>query len=201
MAERLKLKAGSKVSLSDSLYEGYKISGNYITANVGIDKIEAVMQHFIVMHDEPLFFILELPANQKDETEVASGIVEILHKDVYYIDGCSQEEALTIMLRVGCLLFNDGLSSFGYGCHESGDEIMFTKYNVLTIYSREIEKYDDFFDVHEVEKTDNLTTAWDTLSGDHPGVSEIYEVDGKTVYDIPEQFKEWGMYLAERREE
>lgn len=201
MTNKLKLKAGCRVFLSDNLYEGYEVGENYITANVGIDKIKDVMQHFIVMHKEPLFFILELPANQKDETETAPGVVNAFHKDIYYIDGCSQEEALTIMSRVGDLLFNDGLSSFGYGGHESGNEIMFGKYNVLTISSEDIGQYNDFFDVHEIPRVDSLITAWNTFSKEHPGVSEKYTICGKSVYDIPEQFKEWGIYLAEQREE
>lgn len=201
MADVLKLKAGSKVTSSQLLYEGYEVGENHITANVGIDKIEKIMRHFVAMHDEPQFFILELPASKDDETEVAPGVVRVLHKDIYYIDGCSREEALAIMSRVGNLLFNDGLSAFGYGGHESGDEIMFGKYNVLTIYSQSIEKYDGFFEAHEIEKTDNLITAWDTFSQEQPGTSEKYELDGKTVYDIPAQFEEWGMYLAEQREE
>lgn len=101
MAEILKLKAGSKTSSETILYEGYQRGENHITANVGVDKIESVLQHFIAIHEEPLFFTLELPAKADDETEVAPGIVKDLHKDIYYIDGCSQEEALTILLRVG----------------------------------------------------------------------------------------------------
>ena len=201
MREKLKLKAGSKISPVSTLYEGYEVGENHITANVGIDKIEGVLQHFIVMQEEPMFFILELPASADDEAEVASGIVETLHKDVYYIDGCSQEEALTVLIRVGDLLYNDGVSAFGFGCHESGDEIMFGKYNVLTIYSQNIENYNDFFDAHEIEKTDKLITPWSTFTEETPGVSERYEVDGKSVFDIPKQFKDWGMYLAEQRKE
>lgn len=201
MAEILKLKAGAKVSSSEALYEGYETGENHITANVCIDKIEGVLQHFIVMNDEPMFFILELPAKADDETEVAPGVVDALHKDVYYIDGCSQEEALTILIRVGELLYNDGLISFGYGLHESGDEIMFGKYNVLTIYSQNIGKYGDFFEAHEIEQTENLITAWDTFTAEHPGESSRYDIDGKSVYDIPKQFEEWGMYLADQREE
>lgn len=201
MAEKLKLKAGAKILSSIPIYEGYEVGDNHIIANVGINKIEDVFQHFIVMHEEPIFFILELPANAADETEVSLGIVEKLHRDIYYIDGCSQEKALTILIRVGNLLYNDGISSFGFGGHESGDEIMFGKYNVLTIYSQSIEKYSEFFDAHEIEKTDSLKTVWDTFTEKTPGVSERYEVDGKSVFDIPEQFKEWGMYFAEQRED
>ncbi|MCM1267180.1 MAG: hypothetical protein NC302_04670 [Bacteroidales bacterium] len=200
-AETLKLKAGAKVSSSDVLYEGYEIGDNHITANVGIDKVESVFQHFIAMNKELMFFILELPASADDETEVAPGVVDALHKDIYYIDGCSQEEALTILIRVGDLLYNDGLSSFGFGLHESGDEIMFGKYNVLTIYSQNIEKYSDFFKAHKIEQADNLITAWDTFTKESPGESSRYDKDGKSVYDIPKQFEEWGMYLAEQRED
>jgi hypothetical protein len=199
MAEILKLKAGASISSPQKLYEGFEVRENHIIANVGIDKIQDVMQHFIVMHEEPQFFILELPTNKKDEA--ASGTAEALHKDIYYIDRCSHEEAITVMERVGALLFNDGLAAFGYGGHESGDEIMFGKYNVLTIYSRNIEKYGDFFKEHEIEETDRLITAWDTFSQEYPGTSEKYELDGRTVYDIPQQFEKWGMYYAERREE
>ncbi len=140
----MKLKSGCNVPFPEQLEEGYMVKDNQIIANIDIDSIESVMQHFIVMHKEPLFFILELPASV-DETEISPGIVEKLHKDIYYIDGCSLDEALVIISRVGALLFNDGLSSFGYGGHESGDEIMFGKYNVLTIFSQDIEKYDEFF--------------------------------------------------------
>lgn len=201
MAEILKLKAGAGISSKEVLYEGYQKGDNHITANIGIGKIEEVLQHFIVIHEEPLFFILELPAKADDETEVAPGIVKTLHKDVYYIDGCSQEEALTILIRAGELLYNDGLISFGFGCHESKDEIMFGKYNVLTIYSENIDNYNDFFEPHDIELTDKLITAWDTFSAECPGTSEKYVLGEKTVYDIPKQFEEWGMYLAEQRED
>ena len=201
MAEKLKLKAGAKISSALPIYEGYEIGENLITANVGIDKVERVFQHFIAMHEEPIFFILELPANIDGEMETAPGIVKTLHKDIYYIDGCSQEEGLTILIRVGDLLYNDGISSFGFGCHESSDEIMFGKYNVLTIYSQNIEKYNDFFDAHEIKETTDLKTAWSTFTKETPGVSERYEVNGRSVFDIPKQFEDWGMYLAEQREE
>ena len=87
VAEKLKLKAGSKIHAKAVLYEGYRISDGLIIANVGVDKIEGVMQHFIMMHEEPLFFILEIPAPADEETEIRPGVVVSLHKDVYYMDG------------------------------------------------------------------------------------------------------------------
>lgn len=197
----MKLKSGCKVPFPNLLEEGYMVKGSQITANIDIENIEAVMQHFIMMHEEPLFFILELPSSADDETEIRPGVVEKLHKDVYYIDGCTQETALVILFRAGNLLFNDGLSAFGYSGHESGDEIMFGKYNVLTIYSREIRKYDDFFAAHKMKKKADILTAWETFDQDHPGISERVTFEGKDVFSIPKQFEEWGMYLAEQLEE
>lgn len=201
MARLLKMKAGAKITSSVPLYEGYEVRDKHIIANVGVDKIQDVLCHFIAMHDEPLFFFLELPANAACETEVSPGFVEKFHKDVYYLDGCSRAEAMTVLFRAGELLCNDGISSFGFGCHESGDEIMFGKYNVLTLCSEDIEKYGDFFTAHEIEKTESLTTAWDTLTERTPGICGRYEAGGKTVFDIPGMFKEWGMYLVEQRED
>lgn len=197
----LNMKAGCKVPFPEKLNESYMIEGNMATANIDINKIESVMKHFIMMHEEPLFFILELPAKAEDETEIRQGVVDAFHKDVYYMDGCLQEEALTVILRVGELLFHDGASSFGYGGHESGDEIMFSKYNVLTIFSCNIDQYREFFEAHGIAQVDNLVTAWDTFTQETPGVSERVTIDGRDVFSIPEQFKDWGMYLAEQREE
>jgi len=191
---------GCKVPFPEKLSAEYVSEGNLITANVNAEDIEEIVKQFILMHKEPLFFILELPARLYDEVESRPGEIDTFHKDVYYIDGCTQEEALTILLRVGNLLIHDGLSSFGYGCHESGDEIMLEKYNVLTIFSRNISQYDAFLEEHHLSKTDQLLTAWDTFSPDSPGESTCFEWEGKTVYDIPKQFQEWGIYLAERRE-
>ena len=201
MAEKLKLKAGSKISSALPVYEGYETRENYIIANVGIDKIDSVLRRFIALHEEQLRFFLELPANVHDEAPVSPGIVRAFHKNIYYIDGCSQQEANVLLDRVGNLLYNDGLSSFGFGCRNSRDEIMFGQYNVLTIYSRSIDKYRGFFDAHGIEKTDDLMTAWDTFTRKTPVDSERYEVDGKSVFDLPKEFEEWGMYFAGQREE
>ncbi|MBR7002313.1 MAG: hypothetical protein IKI11_06620 [Neisseriaceae bacterium] len=197
MNNLLKMKVGSKVPNPEKLFEGYEIQENHIIANVSIDKIESIMQHFIIMHkEEPLFFILEIPTHFKNETAPNQ-----LHKDVYYIDGCTAEETFNILECYGNLLYNDGCVSFGFGCHYSNNEIIFGKYNVLTIYSSNIEQFYDFFEQHNIEQVNRLITAWDTFSYDNPGMSERYEENGKSIYDLPELLKDWGIYFAERREE
>lgn len=198
----LQMCKGYQISFADKLETGFElVNENMIMANVNVDEIESVIQHFIVMHEEPIFFILELPADLDDERPVSPGILETTHKNVYYIDGCSQEEALTIMIRVGELLIQDGLVRFGFGCHESQDELMVDKYNVITIWSQNIDDYDDFFEPHDIPKVQELKSVWDYFSEENPGICNRYDVDGKCIYDIPELFKDWGIYLAEQREE
>ncbi|MBR5112793.1 MAG: hypothetical protein IK097_05145 [Clostridia bacterium] len=195
------LRAGCRVPFPEKLFEEYMLTENQIIANISADKIKSVMEHFICIHEEPLFFILELPSEQNDEKEIQPGVVENLHKDVYYIDGCANEEALTILLRIGDLMINDGLCSFGFGCHESNDEIMFGKYNVTTIFSRNIRQYIGFMADHEIAKKEHILTAWDTFSYEHPGSSKRINTDGKDVFSIPEMFADWGIYKAEQRED
>lgn len=198
----LNLIKGHQVSLVENLFESFtKLTEHHLMANVHAEKILEVFQHFIVIHDEPLFFILELPVSIDREKVIAKNIIKESHKDVYYIDDCSREECLALLIRYGDLLVNDGLSKFGFGGHKSHDEIMLDSYNVVTIYSKELSKFNDFFEPHNIQFVEELVTAWDTFSKTSPGISEIYESNGKTVYDLPEELAEWGIYLAETRTE
>lgn len=200
MNHMLKLRKGCTVPLNEKLFEGYERKENYIYANVDSDKIIDVLKDFIAIHDEPLFFILELPG-KLEENIVHQKVVESFHKDVYYIDGCTQENALIILREVGELLVNDGMSSFGFGAHYSHNEIMVGKYNLVYIYEVEQGKFNNFFEKYNINEVEQLLTAWDTFSKEYPGETERITTDGKDIYDIPEMFKARGMYLAERREE
>ena len=198
----LNLVKGHRVSLVENLFESFtKLTEHHLMANVHAEKILEVFQHFIVIHDEPLFFILELPVSIDREKVIAKNIIKESHKDVYYIDGCSREECLALLIRYGDLLINDGLSQFGFGGHKSHDEIMLDSYNVVTIYSKELSKFNDFFEPHNIQFVEELVTAWKTFSKTSPGISEIYKSNGKTVYDLPTELAEWGIYLAETRTE
>lgn len=198
----LNLVKGHRVSLVENLFESFtKLTEHHLMANVHAEKILEVFQHFIVIHDEPLFFILELPVSIDREKVIAKNIIKESHKDVYYIDGCSREECLALLIRYGDLLINDGLSKFGFGGHKSHDEIMLDSYNVVTIYSKELSRFNDFFEPHNIQFVEELVTAWKTFSKTSPGISEIYESNGKTVYDLPTELSEWGIYLAETRTE
>lgn len=194
----LNLGKGYKIYEPEKLSEAYEVSNEVsIMANVGVEKVVDVFQHFIAMYDEPLFFILELPVTCDREALIAPGVVEETHKDVYYIDGCTQEECLVLLEKYGELLVNDGMNRFGFGCHESGDEIMLDKYNVVTIYSRILSKYNDFFEAHEINRVSQLVTAWDTFSDDTPGQAERYDYNGNWQNEIKSVVQPNGKHFSE----
>lgn len=193
----LKLKKGCSVPFPEKLCEQFEVRENRLIANVGTDKIMDMLIKFIDMHNEPLFFILEIPTNANEEKENC----DTLHKDVFYIDGCTQEKMKEILDIAGELLIDDGMNCFGIGCHYSKEEILFEKYNVVTIFSKNSEKYEEFFKAHNISKTSNLITAWQTFSKEHYGECEICTVDNKDIYSLPEKLKQYGIYFAERRED
>ena len=196
----LKMRKGCSVPFPEKLSEGWQDQQFGFVANVDADKIESLLEHFIQLHEEPMFFVLELPSKQEDETEIRPGVVNALHKDVYYIDGCTQQETLAILNRTAKLMINDGLCSFGVGFHLSHDEIMVGKYNVISVYTRNKDAFDGFFEKHGIGFSENLITAWDTFTQDAPGESFRVDTNGRSIYDLPELLRDFGIYLAERRE-
>ena len=198
----LNLSKGYKITSKEELFEGFELKDdNTIIANVGSDKIIDVVQHFICMQEEPLFFILELPVSCDRETPIREGVLDKMHKDIYFIDGLSKEDSLVLTIRYGELLVSDGMSNFGFASQKTHDEIMVEPYNIINLYSENISFYKDFYEPHEIKEVDNLKTAYDTFSKDTPGSKERVDVDGVSVYDLPELLKEWGMYLADTVEE
>lgn len=93
------------------------------------------------------------------------------------------------------------MSKFGFGVHGQATEIMRDKYNVIMLWSENTEKYTDIFNSHNIPQCENLVTAWNTFSYEFPGECNRITVNRKTVYDLPDELKNIGMYFAERREE
>ena len=196
----IELKKACKVPYPKKLYEEYEICDNAISANVSTSKVIDMMKAFIRMHDKPTFFILELPKRADGSIVKKVQTDKELENDVYYIDGMDEEKANLCLDEFGELLVEDGMSIFGIGCHRSHDEILFGKYNVLTIYSNEVDKFSELMRSFEIKKTEKLVTAWDTFDRNHPGECTTYVSNkiGYDIYDIPERGKKYGMYLYEK---
>lgn len=192
---------GCWVSDPSVLSEGYERTASGFTANVNAGKIRPLMERFVKLHNEWCFIILEVPTNAKEETALRSGGTGPLHKDVYYLDGLTPEKAVEFLDAFGERLIHDGMSSFGIGIHSGANEIVVGKYNVVTIYTKTPQNYNGFFESLDIQETADLKTAWDYFTSDTPGESFLYECQGKTVYDLVEHLKQYGLYFAERRED
>ena len=199
----LEMKECCKVPFPEKLYEGYEITDSAIYANVNASKVLEMMRQFITMHEEPLFFILEIPCKGEDGIAEEKTLSTSDDYDIYFVDGLDAERATGWINALGNFLIRDGMNTFGIGGHESHEEILFSRYNVMTIYTKNTEAYRDFLSSFGIWQTDCLVTAWDTFDSQHPGVCERYISDetGKTIYDIPETFKEYGLYLYNAHKE
>ena len=195
----LKFRNGSSVPKHEQLSEGFQFDGSRLIANVGVEKIRELLFSFIEIHDEPMFFILELHTNRENEAVNQQGQVQDFHNDVYYVDGCSKEEAQAILNRVGEILINDGLCSFGFGCHYSKDEVVLHKYNLAVIHSSNLQKFTSFFQRLQIPQVEKLVTASSTFTQDQPGSSVCVSTNGEDAYDIPEILSNFGIYFAQRR--
>ncbi len=179
----LKLKTGCGVPHPEDLFEEYEKGDGYITANIGIDKIEKLVQYFVMTREEPIDFILRLPVSE----EADSGTIE------YIIEGLSVDDALLAMIRAGKLLFEDGVSSFSFKC-PAGDEISFGQYNIMNLYGDDLEFAEDFFGPHKVPCVEKVTTALDQITDEEPGECRLYEDGGKTIFDLPDKLAKMGMH-------
>lgn len=200
----IELKECCKVPFPEKLFEEYEIKENAIYANVNVSKVLDMMKRFIALHSEQMFFILELPCKEEDGITASKTLVNTTDDyDVYFIDGLDAEQAYQCLDALGGFLVKDGMNTFGIGGHESHEEILFGKYNLMTIYTQDAEKYREFLSSFHITPTENLITAWDTFDQEHPGECTRYvsKETGKTIYDIPEAYKEYGMYLYEERKE
>ncbi len=198
----LEMKECCKVPFPEKLFEEYEVKDTAICANVNASKVIDMMKRFIEMHDESMFFILELPCKQEDSITASKKLVKLgENNDVYFIDGMNKDSANQVLDALGVFLVKDGMNTFGIGCHESHEEILFEKYNVMTVYTKDAEKYKGFFESFGIKNTSKLVTAWDTFDSEHPGECTPYvsTKTGKAVYDIPEDYKKFGMYLYEQR--
>lgn len=200
----LEMKECCRVPFPEMLFEEYEAGENVIYANINASRVIEMMKRFIEIHDEPMFFILELPCKYEDGITQSKTLVNLgENNDVYFIDGMDARQAEQVLDALGGFLVKDGMNTFGIGCHRSHEEILLGKYNVMTVYTRDLDKYAAFFDSFGIKRTDSLVTAWNTFDPEHPGECTRYvsKETGRTVYDIPEIYKEYGMYLYEQRSE
>ena len=187
------------------IHECYEVSQReesfVFTINVSADKIENLMRYFCSELAEPCFLIIEVPTNEADEQQLRVDKTAPFHCDVHYCDGLSKKTLFDIIDKYGELLINDGIVCFGFSSHTSHDELYIGKYKIASIFSDDEQRYAKLMSKMNIPLEDKIKTVWDTFSREMPGSSKTISVDGKNIYDILGELKEYGLYLAERREQ
>lgn len=186
---------GVTVPFPDKILEEYQIfEGESIYANVSYERLSALVTDFYKALPEPLFLTMLLPLSIYEEKKIGSD--KTLHQEVLYLDGQPQSQIDAIMSAYGQLLLSDGISEFAIASHQSHDEIFIQKYKVISIFSKMPEKYVPLLNSYGLHKTDNLITAWDTLSHDYPGECRRICIEGLDAFNIAKALKKQGMYSA-----
>lgn len=174
---------GVSASNADGLKSGYRSEGKSFKGLVSAELMAALAEGFIDMIDDPVFFLLELPAGED--------------YDVYYLDNCTKEVAHAIMERYGELLVQDGVSRFGFGSNSSEEELYFMDYQEFMMYTPKTEAAKKLLEGLGIKQTDAPDSMWEHFTDDDPGTLSAVELEGETVFDIPEALEEAGMYKAE----
>lgn len=200
-----RLTEGMSVSNLDGLHECYEVkerNGTYVfKVNVSAENIAKLIQSFCIGLDEPCFFILEVPTNEKDELELRKKNTDSFHCDVFYWDGLSTSTLLEIVDKYGELLINDGMTCFGFASHHSHDEIYLGRYNIVSIFASDVFRYKDLLDGMSISEEEQIKTVWDNFSKDAPGQTRRIEIGGQDIYSLIDELKNRGLYFAERREQ
>lgn len=192
---------GVKIPFPDKIEEKYSLSENRIVLNISFEKLEPLIEEFLIDLSEPLFLFIHRPLKENEEKELRKNDFDSFHSEILYLDGQTKKQIIEIMSQFGEVLLNDGISSFGIASHETEDEIFVQKYKIVGIYSKDIEKYTQLMDKYGIGKTEKLLTAWDTFSQEHPSRCSRVVIDNKDIDDVVKALKEKGMYPAEIIEE
>lgn len=171
--------AGVTVPFPDQLREQYQVDGNNVTCNLSFEKLSDFIHSYYASLTEPLFLAIH-PDAEQDE--------------VWYLDGMTKKQLTMILDGYGELLLQDGLSAFAIGSLATEDELFVQKYKVLSIYSPAISRAEKLMARFDVPRTDEIVTAWDTFSEQHPGSAQRLEIAGMTVPDAITDLQKIGMY-------
>ncbi len=187
---------GVKIPYPEKIEEKFVKLENAIRFNISFEKLESFVKDFINGLSEPLFLVIHLPLNEKEEKKLRTSESCPYHSEVLYLDGQTKQQILDILSLYGQILLNDGLSQFGIAAHKTGDELFIQKYKLVDIYCKDDNKYLPLLKKYGIEETIKLITVWDTFSHEHPGQCEIVTFNNQDIYDVVEELKAMGMYVG-----
>lgn len=196
--EKFILKDGVSVNDVSGVESCYsQINGETLVCSVSAEKLRGLAESAVKALRKPLFFFAEVPCTEDEENALGGG----LHKNVYYLDNCTEEVCLAIVKRYGNLLFSDGLLEFGFGSHADNSEIYFRKYQTVQIYSPDTKPFEALLEKNGIKRVSEVRTLWDVLSEENFGECVCVEADGETIYDMIEILSGAGLYKSHTAED
>ncbi len=196
----VKLPLGISIDNLDGLAEAYQATSSGVVAWLSCENILKFVNSCVEGFDEPLFFFVELACSEDEENQLRKSEQDPFHYNLYYLDNCTKEVIFAIIQRYGDLLVNDGIVRFGFGCHNVETEIYIRSYKVIDFYcgqASQVERAKKMLETLGSKRVDELVTPMDILSKENSGNCSVVEFDGETVFDIPENLEDEGMYLAD----
>ncbi len=187
MGKEFSLCQGVYAEGTEGLKSSYRLLEQGAEGLLSADAIADCARGFIKMIAEPVFFFLELPEDMDGDGKYS----------LYYLDNCTKAVAEAIMKRYGELLVNDGAARFGFGSNKTDEEIYFTDYQEFSIYTKRTAAMEKLLASVGAVKTDKPDSIWELLSEENQGSLSVVEIEGETVFDIPDNLKQAGMYKAE----
>jgi hypothetical protein len=175
--------------------EGYHV----FTINVSAEKIPQAFRRLASEVTEPAFFLLELPTHRDIEEQLRKKPRDPLHRDVYYLDGLTWRGAEEVFVNYEFLLTHDGETNFGYGSHSGHDEVFVGAYKVFYVYADDAAKYRLALRELGYEEVPQVKTVWDTFTQQSPGRRNALTKSTPTIWQMADELKQQGLYLAERR--
>lgn len=191
---------GIDIKDTKDTHSAYTINKESIYATFGADIFPDAVEELVKKMDEPVFFFVEIPCSDDEEKQLRKQKSDPYHYKVYYLDNCTMPVAMAILDRYGELLINDGVCRFGFGSHQTGEEIYCQDYQTVSTYG-DTDKFKAALDTLDIPQEEDLHTLWETLSDNNNGVCMSVEINGETVADIVSALEAEGMYLADTVEE
>ncbi len=188
--EKFILKDGIFLNDTSDCESSFSVDGENIVASVSCEKLKSLTEKAVKKLKAPIFFFAEVPCSEDEEKAFGGG----LHKSIYYLDNCTTDVGLAIIKRYSDLLFSDGLLQFGFGSHVDNSEIFHQKYQVVSIYSPEISKFEGILKDSGINKVSETSLLWDKISPENPGECVLVEANGETIYDMILNLTDAGLY-------
>lgn len=176
-----KLIAGVYIPDTSALKKEYRLKKTGITLSLSAEDYRRFFSEALKLLSEPVFFFLEIPS---DDDSMRT----------YYLDNCTGSVAQAILKRYGGILFADGVIRFGFGSHRTSDEIYMQEYQTLSIYSKEIRRYEELLSNIGYAKNDSAVLTWDILSEKNPGECVNVESDDEGYPEMVNNLIDVGMY-------